>query len=449
MPQLQTPPKSQAPLTKTHLATVKSPPPNLPKHLPSLVQTPLLERIFVAALTLGLGSLAIAAAVLTVRARVSYLTIDTAIVNAPVTELQSPLDGTLMDVSAQPGKLVKVGDLLAKIKPIATEETLLSKLQGEIDVLTAQSTQVGETQALLTSQLQSLDQQDNQVAAQQNQMLLQQRSIDQAKVNAATVELEQQRAAITSTTAKAFAAKTEADRYATLAQEGVLSRQKADQVKTVWQAAEAEVLQARAALKAAEARLATVGAERPLGPPATTIEQRLSLKRNLQEQTSKLQTLTAEIATKRVQLKVQQTQQKTRSQSQSLKAPTNGIIYRTLESNGAQVSRTKPLLNIADCSNRWVEALVLSRDAAKIDRTQPVQVILPGQSQPLIGEIESLAGMNLEEVKRLPQAVSPIPPTQLAAQIPTRIVVKVANIPDGQQNMCGIGQTAQLKFVNH
>jgi multidrug resistance efflux pump len=437
MPQLQTPPKSQAPLTKTHLATVKSPPPNLPKHLPSLVQTPLLERIFVAALTLGLGSLAIAAAVLTVRARVSYLTIDTAIVNAQVTELQSPLDGTLMDVSAQPGKLVKVGDLLAKIK-----------LQGEIDVLTAQSTQVGETQALLTSQLQSLDQQDNQVAAQQNQMLLQQRSIDQAKVNAATVELEQQRAAITSTTAKAFAAKTEADRYATLAQEGVLSRQKADQVKTVWQAAEAEVLQARAALKAAEARLATVGAERPLGPPATTIEQRLSLKRNLQEQTSKLQTLTAEIATKRVQLKVQQTQQKTRSQSQSLKAPTNGIIYRTLESNGAQISRTKPLLNIADCSNRWVEALVLSRDAAKIDRTQPVQVILPGQSQPLIGEIESLAGMNLEEVKRLPQAVSPIPPTQLAAQIPTRIVVKVANIPDGQQNMCGIGQTAQLKFVN-
>jgi multidrug resistance efflux pump len=447
MPQLQTPPKSQAPLTKPHLVTVKSPLPSLPKHLPSLVQTPLLERIFIATLALGLGTLAIATAVLTVRARVSYLTIDTAIVNAPVTELQSPLDGTLMDVVAQPGKPVKVGDLLAKIKPIATEETLLSKLQGEIDVLTAQSNQVGETQALLAGQLQSLDQQDSQVAAQQNQMVLQQRSIDQAKVNAATVELEQQRAAITSTTAKAFAAKTEADRYATLAQEGVLSRQKADQVKTVWQAAEAEVLQARAALKSAEARLATVG-ERPLSPPANTIEQRLSLGRNLQEQTSKRQTLTAEIATKRAQLKVQQTQQKTRSQSQVLKAPTNGIIYRTLESNGAQISRTKPLLNIADCSNRWVEALVLSRDAAKIDRTQPVQVIIPGQSQPLIGEIESLAGMNLEEVKRLPQAVSPIAPTQLAAQIPTRIVVKVANIPEGQQNMCGIGQTAQLKFVN-
>jgi multidrug resistance efflux pump len=448
MPQLQTPPKSQAPLTKPFLTTVKSP--SLPKHLPSLVQTPLLERILVASLALGLGTMAIATAVLTVRARVSYLTIDTAIVNAQVTELQSPLDGTLVDLSAQPGKPVKAGDLLARIKPIATEETLLSKLQGEIDVLTAQITQVSATQALLTSQLQSLDQQDSQVAAQQSQMILQQRSIDQAKVNAATIELEQQRAAITSATAKALAAKTEADRYATLAQEGVLSRQKADQVKTVWQAAEAEVLQARAALKAAEARLATVGAERPISPIITTIEQRLSLKRNLQEQTSKLQTLTAEIATKRAQLKVQQTQQKTRSQSQSLKAPANGIIYRTMESNGAQISRTKPLLNIADCSNRWVEALVLSRDAVKIDRTQPVQVILPGQSQPLIGEIESLAGMNLEEVKRLPQAVSPIPPTQLAAQIPTRIVVKVANIPDSpaQQNMCGIGQTAQLKFVN-
>jgi multidrug resistance efflux pump len=227
MPQLQTPPKSQAPLTEPHLVTVKSPP-SLPKHLPSLVQTPLLERIFIASLTLGLGTLAIATAVLTVRARVSYLTIDNAIVNAPVTELQSPLDGTLMDVVAQPGKPVKAGDLLAKIKPIATEETLLSKLQGEIDVLTAQRTQVGETQAMLTSQLQSLDQQDSQVAAQQNQMVLQQRSIDQAKVNAATVELEQQRAAITSATAKSFAAKTEADRYAALAQEGVLSRQKAD-----------------------------------------------------------------------------------------------------------------------------------------------------------------------------------------------------------------------------
>jgi multidrug resistance efflux pump len=417
--------------------------------LSDLVRTPLFERLLIAGGAFGLGSVALAGTALAIGSRFNYLTVETGVINASVTELQSPLDGTITTITVKPGQPVKPGDLLAKVKPIAVEDTIGLKLQGEIDLLTTEKAQIRQTQALLQSQLLALDQQDTQLANQQNQIELQQRSINATKVNAAKVDLDRQRAMIASAIAKSRAAKVEYERYATLATAGVIAQQKLTQMIAVWEAAEAEVQQTKAALKSAEIQIRTLQQESPKPIYKTTDEQRLTLKRHLQEQQNKDRSLTTAITTKTKQLKTQRSQMKARSQPKAVKATSAGIIHHTMETVGGQVKRATPMISILDCRSRWVEALIPAKDADRINPAKPVQIMVPGQSKPLMGRIESMTGMNPEEIKRLPQAITPITPNRLSAQIPTRLVVEVEHLPESlnTQKMCGVGQGVTLTFA--
>jgi membrane fusion protein, multidrug efflux system len=414
---------------------------------PNLSQGSNLERLAMATGSIGFGALVITIAVLSVQSRMSYITVENAIVNAKTMEVQSTLEGNITAFNVQPGATIKAGNVLAMIEPIVTEDALSLKLQGEIDLLKAQKVQVLETQALLQGQSAGLEQQLAQLTDQRQQLASQNQSINRAKVNAAIVALGQQKAQIVSAVAKAAAAKIDYERYAALAAEGVISQQKVSQVNAVWQAMEAEVLQTKAALTAAEAQVETIEREIP-EVIVPTSDQQVSLSQNLQAQSAKMQTLTTEIASKQAQLTAYQADRAKNGQIKAIKALTDGVVYRTMAHVGESVSRTTPMVTFIDCKSRWIEALVPAGQANRINRSQPVQVMLSGKSSPVTGQVESISGVNPDELKRQPQAIVPVTPENLNSQIPARVVVKLDQPqsfpPEG--SMCGVGQSVKLTF---
>jgi membrane fusion protein, multidrug efflux system len=413
---------------------------------PNLSQGSNLERLAMATGSIGFGALVITIAVLSVQSRMSYITVENGIVNAKTMEVQSTLEGNITAFNVQPGATIKAGNVLAMIEPIVTEDVLSLKLQGEIDLLKAQKVQVLETQALLQGQSAGLEQQLTQLTDQRQQLATQNQSINRAKVNAATVALGQQKAQIVSAVAKAAAAKIDYERYAALAAEGVISQQKVSQVNAVWQAMEAEVLQTKAALTAAEAQMETIDRAIP-EVIIPTSDQHVSLSQNLQAQSAKIQTLTTEIASKQAQLKDQSERAKN-GQVKALKARIDGVVYRTTAHVGESVSRTTPMVTVIDCKTRWIEALLPASQVNRINRSKPVQVMIAGQVAAFSGQVESISGVNPDELKRQPQAIVPVTPDHLNGQIPARVVVKLEQ-PQAfppEQNMCGVGQSVKLTF---
>jgi multidrug resistance efflux pump len=419
---------------------------------PDLSKSTIVGRLAVTGGSLVFGTLVLSVTVVAAQHRLNYFTVDNALVNGPTIVLRSPIDGTLATFVAQTGQAVEGGHVLAKVSPIAVTDTLRLKLQGEIDVLQTQRSQIQQTLVLMNVQRQGLDQQDAQFAVQQEQLNSQSQSLNQAKVSAATIGLGQYAVLIDSAITKARVAQVEYDRYAALAIAGGISQQKATQMKAAWESAEAEVVYAKSVQSGAAAAADSLQEEAPVPLPTVSNalqNQRLMLMQTIQDQTATLSQVTTAISAKQRELQVHQANIKVQSQATELKAPSSGMIFRTTSNRGEQVDRSTPLITMVDCNSRWIEAFIPAAQANRINRSRPVQVALTGQkTPPFSGRIESLNGINPDELKHQSQAVFPIVPANLNTQVPVRVVVKLKikqDIPI-TQSMCGIGQSVKLTF---
>ena len=446
MTQLQVTPIAPSPsITDEKLPTYQAP--DLSKSTP-------LGRLTIAGGSLGFGVLVLTASGWAVQSRVNYFTVDNAIINAKTVELRSPQEGSIVEFNVQPGSEVMAGQIMARIKPTMEAEAATLKLKAELDLLNTQKSQVQQTLVLLNSQLNSLEQQELQLTSQQNYLDNHGRSVNQAKVQAATIDLFQYQATIDSAITKATAAKVDYDRYLSLAAEGGISQQKVAQIKAIWDSTQADVVKAKAAKVSARASIVALEQEAPIDslPATSSLQgQRINVMQSLQEHTVKISTLTTEIISKQAQLKVQETEIKSQLEEAQIKSPINGRVYRTTSDQGEHISRSSPLISVVDCQSRWAEVLIPASEVNRIDRSQPVQINPVGSSQQLSGRIESINGVNPDELKRQSQAVFPVAPTNSNAQVPARVVVKFKNIEElsNVQNMCGVGQSLKITFSTH
>lgn len=416
---------------------------------PDLSQSTIWGRVAIAGGTVGFGGLVLTLGAMATQYRLNYFSVDNAIVNGQTIEVRSPIEGSISSFEVKPGSEVQTGQVLAKVKPAATIDTTTVKLEGELNVLRSKQTQTQQTLSLLNSQLSGLAQQEFQLITQQDQITAQGQSVNVAKVSAATIDLRQNDAHINSATAKVTAAKVDYDRYAELAAQGGISQQKVSQMKAIWDVAEADLAQANAAKASAVASIDALQDAAPLPVLSMPLQaQRLSLTQMIQDQTANLNRLAAEITAQQLQLKVHQAELKLKSAETELKAPIQGKVFRTASTLGEQVNRSTPLMTVVDCQNRWVEAFIPANQVSRINRSQPVQILVEGKSQPMMGEIESLNGVNPDELKQQTQAVFPMVPTNLNGQVPAHVIVKLINNQDIPitQNMCGIGQSVKITF---
>ncbi|MEB3279431.1 MAG: EAL domain-containing protein [Lyngbya sp.] len=391
-------------------------------------------------------------------------------------------------------------------------EQKIVRLKGELQTNRNQLAASQQTVASLNARL-----------AEINQKYQQLRSVE---VSISATEVPQRQAELDKALAEAKLARTEYERFRDLQLEGAVSSQRVDQLKVAWETAQTEVQRVREQLKAAEVnynasqaglasnnKYSNALAEeskqleqqleqesmkaKSLRSEIQNLEQQLTLAENqynqrqaqMQQEKVNIQRIRQEreqryqeqLAFQQQQVKVQQQQVQLQEQEikeeqlaqqqtitplkTQLKAPFTSVVYRTEREKGELVNKSEAVLSLLDCNSLWVEAVIRSEDASRLDPEKPVQVRLANHPGILKGEIDliqpistlsappqtgSFADIDKEGRRMQVQALSPTIPAELMDEsFLKRVTVKIPPIPNGNQpeQLCGLGQVAHITFA--
>jgi EAL domain-containing protein (putative c-di-GMP-specific phosphodiesterase class I)/multidrug resistance efflux pump len=420
-----------------------------------------------------LGLAAVAAGIASISYRLNHINVDNGMLNGRTVRVQAPTEGKLEAFYARPGVKVNAGQVLARIgiepPPPESDLGLLRleqsqtkeqarnqldnlELEGEIQTKSVQLEAAKQSLAALNDQLQNLE--------RQNQ------TVQRFNVQLASETVNQQRAAVEAAAAEASAARSEYERYRQLVAEGAVSRQQTDEARSAWQSAEAEVKQAKAALRSTLTELNASKNGIPIDGQNDLPRERARLLQTIQEQEELVRTLEAQVASGKRQLQqakalsgdrtlpVDATEEPEGELVREVSAPFTGVIYRTEREQGERVSESEPIVTLLDCNDVWVETVVSAEVANRIDPEKPVNVTIAGSSETLTGEIELIQPLNREEgitnqnQLRQSQALTPVIPPKWQGQLLSLISVKIPPPPQytQSQQFCGLGQSTELTF---
>ncbi|MEW6498263.1 MAG: HlyD family efflux transporter periplasmic adaptor subunit, partial [Cyanobacteriota bacterium] len=377
---------------------------------------------------------------------------------------------------AEPGALVKSGQVLVRIGIERTPQeeqvrlqtersqdeqirTQLANVQLQGEVQTSATQLAAEKQSLdaLRNQLQSLD--------------IQYQAVQRVDMQLATQELRQKQADVEGAIAKATAARTDYDRYHSLLSAGAVTKQQTEHLRFLWESAEAQVKQAKAALSSAQASLeaskngVSLSPQNSLG--SSLADQRSKLQQAIQSQEMAVKTLEAQVASGYQQVKQAKSLYQNHSspgteskqpayfaKEQKVSAALTGVVYSTERELGERVNQSEPILTLLDCNDLWVETVVRADQASGIDTQKPVSVQLIGSTETISGEvdiIQPISGIQAiaERTKLMQvQALLPAIPPKLVGQALARVTVRIPPPPQHMQSQqfCGLGQAARITF---
>ena len=237
----------------------------------------------------------------------------------------------------------------------------------------------------------------------------------------------------------------------------VVSEAEVAQLKAVWEAAEADVVRARAALEEArsafEASSASITTHHQQTHGANLLNRQLNLTQTIEEQKALVSNLQAQLDSSQAQL------QQARSfysdaEDLEIAAPLTGVVYRTDREGGEQIDRSDELLSLIDCNDLWVETIVTAQQASGIAAQKPVRVEIAGYGNALTGQVDLIQPVSsiqsIDERTRMVQVqalMPPIPPNFVGEPL-TRVTVRIAPPPNATESwqFCGVGQNTRLTF---
>ncbi len=432
------------------------------------------QRLFKGILFVSVGLSVAFIGINSIKYRLTNLVVEHGQVNGRITKIQAPVFGLIQAFYAQPGVWVKYQQVLARIhtEPTVAEKQSLLKLQekksnselaqahlqGNVEIHETQLTAAKEYHLALERQLQEIDERDQLVLRLDAELNLE--------------EIHEQQAVVEEAEVKAKASYVQYENHRRLLIQGAVSQGETEQLKLAWQAAEAEVKQAKSvlagikkALNASKDGYLRNNRNKIMG--GSLNDQHNNLLRESQKQREKIKTLQAELFQLHKELNQTQVSSQKRSdivqsienilnhsQVQEIKAPFSGVIYQTIQEQGEQIEESASLLSLLDCNDLWVEVIVSASQASLIASEELVEVKLVGHSQALAGQIDLIqpisgfqGGKELSKLSQV-QALVPFIPHQLVNQSLARVTVKIPPSPEYTKShqFCGVGQSAHLTF---
>ncbi len=432
------------------------------------------QRLFKGILFFSAGVAVASIGINSISYRLTNLVVDHGQLNGRITKIPAPGFGLIQSFYAQPGVWVKSQQVLARIhtEPSVSEKQSLLKLQekksnselaqahlqGNVEVHKTQLAAAKEYLLGLQRQLQEIDERDQSVLRLDAELNLE--------------EIHEQQAVVEEAQVKAEASRIQYENHRRLLTEGAVSSGETEQLKLAWQAAEAEVKQAKSvlagitkALNASKDGYLRNNRNKIMG--GSLNDQHNNLLREIQKQREKIKTLEAELFQLQKELNQTQVSSQNRSdivqsietllnhpQVQEIKAPFSGVIYQTTQEQGEQIEESVSLLSLLDCNDLWVEVIVSASQASLIASEEVVEVKLVGHSQAIAGQIDLIqpisgfqGGKELSNLSQV-QALVPVIPHQLANQSLARVTVKIPPPPEYTKShqFCGVGQSARLTF---
>ncbi|MBD2357070.1 HlyD family efflux transporter periplasmic adaptor subunit [Tolypothrix sp. FACHB-123] len=436
--------------------------------------------LLLAAMFVALGATATVVGATSIGYRLTNIVVENVAINGRIVRLTSPINGTIQAFYAKPGVAVKSGQVLGRVNTQATFQEQNQTQQLNLQLQKAQDERVrwqlehshlaGEVQSYATQLVgarQSLNLFKNQLQNLENQYL----AVQGVDINLSRETVNQQQAAVDAAIAKATSAKADYQRYQQLLAAGAVSKQQVDKLRFTWESAAAEVKQTQANLRSAQAVLNAsqkgVAFSKQDRFADSFAERRAKLLQAIQEQQIHVNTLESKLASGKQQLnhslKVSQNKPNQAiftkeigniPQFQAITAPFTGVIYSTEREQGEQVNQGQPVLTLLDCNDLWLETVIRSDDASRIDTQKPVKVKFAGETQILSGEVDIIQPISsiqgIEERSKLTQvqALLPTIPANLVGKPLARVTVKMPPPPahTQSQRFCGLGHTATLTF---
>lgn len=456
-----------------------------PSSAPVVLTKRVLQRGLIGLAALGCGGAALGVWGSSLSYRWLHVTTDYAVVNGRTITVKAPERGTIQDFFARPGASVSEGQPLARINFVADDPGLVGGVASPEDValqfqvasleLAAQQQEL----AMLEQQAQSLNVQANQLATMSEDSARLQRQEDEQQRSLELQQLRQQQAvqqgAVQLASAKLSEAKTKAkaaqqahQRYKSLWEQQLIAQQKVDELAADWEIAQDQIIAQQAALLAAQQKvqmtqeqIQAIATSASQSQPVADQLRQQQINLSLQQQQQKIQQAYQSSKAKLpgLQAKAAQLQsQMAKANSPDLSpiqplgdlpAPFAGVVYQTSHDAGEQVERSDELLTLLDCEDLWVETLVTSKDAERIDEAQPVSVYLKDNKAPVVGQvdlIESVSGLSV--VQGRGQRLLPALPAHMQQQALARVKVRLApeNRIQAANRFCGVGQMASLSF---
>jgi multidrug resistance efflux pump len=131
----------------------------------------------------------------------------------------------------------------------------------------------------------------------------------------------------------------------------------------------------------------------------------------------------------------------------TIKAPFNGVAWRVFGAKGSHVDTTKPILEMVDCSNVFVDTSIHERYFSKIKPGDPATIRLVGDKRTLKGIVQSVRGGSLSESSTAFLAGA----TQVLRPHEIQVMIKI-NEADvnagGPGDFCFMGRTGEVSFDN-
>lgn len=361
-----------------------------------------------------------------------YRVSSSAFVNAELVRVTAPITGQLAADLPRKGTFIERPTLVPLIQSLSPDRRHLLALDQDYAVAT-------ERAALARAQLDEITARDRELAERAN-------IFRTASIERLDREIEETRAEHAGCLAEARLRHDVGERLDKLIKEGIASPNHS-----------ADALAARASTAArcqvAEARLSRLEVERAAAQKGVFLRDGENDAPYSQQQRDRLllrrQELEAEVlqqTARRGQLAGEIEEEKSHVEHASrydLPLPPRHVVWSVAASPGSAVTEGQSVLDLADCSRRFVAVELPERDFEKIKAGDTADIRLVGGSGWIDGRVQQVRGSAARADERLLAA-------QVSAPNPGSISVEVV-LPPGalvtdRNNFCDIGRLAEVRF---
>jgi len=267
-------------------------------------------------------------------------------VNADLVTLRAPIDGQISFADAQIGARVTRGQTLAVLRDPPERDVRLANLQAQ--------------SAALTDRIAGMDQQVAALEPILQRLGGDSRNFRSAVIGSLTAQVAEAEARVRQAEANARLLDAQFKRIEPLAEKGYASRADFDRRRAEADVAQADLAAQRKTLD--RLRQEREAADRGIYLTDSYNNAPYSQQRRdeVELQRLSLTNRKAELEAERAQVERQiEAEQRRRQQmgEATITAPVDGVLWRQLESEGATISTSAPLLQVADCSRIFFEVL--------------------------------------------------------------------------------------------
>jgi multidrug resistance efflux pump len=353
-------------------------------------------------------------------------------VNARISIVSAPIDGTVTSTAPKIGIALQAGAELLGIRNDRIVRT--AEIQMEAEAESAKE------------RLAAVDDQRAQLAALRQELQARRQEYQQASIQNLTHEIAIRRQRIDSAAAQQQAAEADLSRKQRLGTSGIVAEVAVEQARAASITAQNEGTIARAELERLSQQLESLKRGIFIGEGRNDVPYSQQRIDEVTIQLAELQFRERDLKARIAQLETQHDDEHARNRALGyavVRMPFEGVIWRNNVVEGSHVIAGNELLQVLDCRDLFVDILVSEVDYDEIYPGRDAQVRLLGRADALDGHVLSVRG-----------SAAVVEDVVLAAKLPQsrgkdariRVALPESPLNTDYANFCQVGRSVQVRF---